>query len=139
MVDPPEGFVASANDDWSAAGRRVRWPGLFYSNDRVVRIRQVLERTTRASVDDCRALQNDHLSLYAKRLVDALGDVPLRSPDARRARAILVAWDRVADARGPSLLFYTFARELRAGVFGARERRGTIPAGWTAIDAMLAR
>jgi penicillin amidase len=139
VVNPPEGFVASANDDWCAAGRRVPWPGLFYSNDRVVRIRRVLEKATAATVADVRALQNDHLSLYADRVADALAGLPLRDPDARRARAILAAWDRVAATRGPSLLFYTFARELRSGTFGARERRGTVPAGWTALDAMLAR
>jgi penicillin amidase len=139
VVDPPEGFVASANDDWSAAGRRVPWPGLFYSNDRVVRIREVLERTPRATVEDFRALQNDHRSRYADRVIGALAGLPLRRPDARRARAILQSWDRVADRRGASLLFYVFMRELRAGAFGARDQRGSFPAGWTALDAMVAR
>lgn len=138
VVDPPEGFVASANDDWSAAGGRVPWPGLFYSNDRVLRIRQVLEGMPRATVDEFRSLQNDHRSLYADRVVAALAAVPLDDPDARRARAILQSWDRVADRRGPSLLFYLFMRDLRATAFAARERRGSIPAGWTALDAMVA-
>ena len=137
VVDPAEGFVASANDDWSAAGRRVPWPGLFYSNDRVLRIREILERTHGATVADCRALQNDHRSGYARRVVDALAGLPLRNPDARRARAILQGWDRVAGTRGPSLLFYLFVRELRAATFGTRERVGPVPAGWTALDAMV--
>ncbi|HEX6851149.1 MAG TPA: penicillin acylase family protein [Candidatus Polarisedimenticolaceae bacterium] len=137
VVDPPEGFVASANDDWSAAGRRVPWSGLFYSNDRVLRIRQVLEGTTEATIADFRALQNDHRSRYAERMIGALAGLPLRDPDARRARAILASWDRVADRRGPSLLFYVFMRELRSAAFASRERLGTLPAGWTALDAMV--
>jgi penicillin G amidase len=139
VENPPEGFVASANDDWSAAGIRLDHPGLYAGSERVDRIRQVLADGWEVTPEEFRALQNDVLSRYAIRVRDALMSVPLRNPEAQRARAFLARWDGEARRRGPARLFYAFLSGLREETFGSREARlgDRLPAGWTLIGRMI--
>ncbi len=139
IEDPPEGFVASANDDWTASGVRLPYPGDYAPRERVDRIREVLASLRRATPSDIRVLQNDVLSLYAVRVRDALLRIGARDPEARRALVILAGWDGRALRRGPSLLFYTFMQDLRRRAFGPREERlrERLPAGWDLLARMI--
>lgn len=139
VEDPPEGFVASANDDWTASGIRLPYPGDYATRDRVDRIREVLSSLRQATPQEVRSLQNDVLSLYAVRVRDALIRLQLEDPEARRAAGILAGWDGRALERGPSLLFYTFMRDLRRRTFLPREKRldGSLPAGWNLMARMI--
>ena len=139
IEDPPEGFVASANDDWSASGVHPGYPGSFATRERVDRIREVLASLHRATPADFRALQNDVLSPYAVRVRDALLAMDVCDPVARRALSILAAWDARALRRGPALLFYTFMRDLRRRVFDSREAQLHIglPVGWGLMGQMI--
>lgn len=128
VIDPPEGFVASANDDWSAAGLVPPYPGFWASPWRVRRIREVLEADAKADVGAMRSLQNDHLSGYAIATRDALASRSFDDRDAAAARDALAAWDGSVERRGPSLLFFTFLRELRRSASPAAP-----PPGWGAL------
>jgi penicillin amidase len=139
IEDPPEGFVASANDDWTSSGYRLPYPGEFALRERLDRIRDVLSSLHHAVPSDVRTLQNDLLSLYAIRVRDALLGIGARDPEARRALAILAGWDGRALRRGPTLLFYRFMQDLRQRTFGPREKRlgGRLPAGWDLMATMI--
>ncbi len=125
MVDPPEGLVASANDDWSVAGPRLPFPGFYASNDRVGRIRELLSGTRAATAADMNQVQNDVLSPYARRIVKELSGLAHPDGGAGRALDILEGWDARASRTGPARLFYTFLSELAS-------RRGI--AGWDAVE-----
>ena len=138
IENPPEGFVASANDDWSVSGRRLLYPGHFASAERAARAREMASALRRATVRDMRAMQTDVRSLYASRMVASL---PARPPsrDAARAVAILRSWDARAEARGPARLYFALMKEIRNAIAPAVERAGA-PAhiSWTMIAALVA-
>ncbi len=139
VADPPEGFVASANDDWRAGGFRLPYPGHFAGRERVDRIRQVLSALDGAKVEDMQALQGDVLSLYVARVVRALGKLVLDDAIALRAREVLERWDGRVERLGPARLFHQFVSDLRERTIGPRERRlgGPLPAGWEALARMI--
>lgn len=139
IEDPPEAFVATANDDWSAAGFRLPYPGLFAGRERVDRIRDVLAAVDSARVETMRDLQSDVVSLYARRVIAALGALELRETSAVRAREILSRWDGRIERLGPARLFHEFVSELHARTFGPRERRlgARLPASWELLARMI--
>ena len=138
VTSPPEGFVASANDDWSAAGTPLPFPGLYASSDRVLRARRLASGVRAGRVETMRTMQNDLYSPYAARLIAALHGMTFADPRARRAASILEGWDDKAEMRGPSRLFYAFLKKLRGAIAGG-------PAGgtsgswvtWSLLDRML--
>jgi penicillin amidase len=137
--DPREGFVATANDDWSVAGAPLPYPGLYANRDRAGRARELAGGLRKATIADMRRMQADVYSPYAARLVRALGNTAMGDPRAARALAILKGWDARASVRGPSRLFYTFLGELRASLAaslatGGREAR----IGWSFLDRLIA-
>jgi len=138
IEDPPEGFVTSANDDWSASGAPLPYPGLFAERDRALRSRELASALTRAEVADMRAMQTDLVSPYALRVVAALRELKLSDPHAVRAVAILSGWDGRATVRGPSRLFYAFMRAVCREVTSPL-RRGTSGAWvtWSLLDRMI--
>lgn len=138
IEDPPEGFVASANDDWSAAGRPLPFPGLYASSDRVERARHLAGVLRHASVSDMRTMQADLYSPYAARIVAALRHLRLDDPEARRAASILAAWDATAATRGPSRLFFAFMREAWKGAALPRGRGAAAAwTRWSLLDRMI--
>jgi penicillin amidase len=113
LVDPPEGFVASANDDGSAAGRPLPFPGFYASRDRVDRIRELLARATGLGPGDMNRFQNDVLSPFALRLVARIAaSVPGPRGPAREALEILQAWDGRVERSGTARLFFAFLDDL---------------------------
>jgi penicillin amidase len=139
LDDPPEGFVASGNDDWSASGETLPYPGHFASSLRVLRIREVLASTRLATLDDFRALQNDLLSPYALRVAAGLRDLRETGGDTSRAVDILLDWDGSVEKRGPAALFYPFLAEARRALFAARESREgvALPANWETLATLI--
>jgi penicillin amidase len=139
IQDPPEGFVASGNDDWSESGAALPYPGHWASPLRVRRLREVLASRERATLDDCRSLQNDLMSLYALRVCRSLADLRDRGGDAARAVAVLSEWDGTVGTRGPAALLYPFLAEARRAAFEARESRAgaALPVGWAALASLI--
>jgi penicillin amidase len=139
IQDPPEGFVATANDDWSAAGRPLPFPGDYAGRERIARIRSVLAEASGATVDDMRALQGDVLSLHALRVKRALSALAIPAGDAARARGILLEWDGRCTRRGAVRLYEAFLVDLRRRTFAAREERDDVrlPAGFELVARML--
>jgi penicillin G amidase len=102
--NPPEGFIATANAynipaDYPARERKL---GFEWTNpSRHQRIHEVLGSLPKVSLEDSERLQNDILSIPARRLSVLLA--PLASDDekTRRALAFLRGWDARLHADSP--------------------------------------
>ena len=96
LINPAQGFIATANaynipDNYPARDRKL---GFEWTNpSRHQRVHEVLGRLPKVSLEDSQRLQNDVLSIPARRLVALLA--PLSSTDERTARALafLKGWD----------------------------------------------
>jgi penicillin amidase len=115
LENPPEGFVASANEMNLPPGElhptSYQWSDPFRSQ----RIREVLRADDAFSVEDALALQTDYTSLPARRLLHALASIdPGDDPDAAGALALLRGWDaRLSPESAPAALFEIwFRRQL---------------------------
>ncbi len=118
-VNPPIGFVASANEmnltefpDWEPVPVGYEWSPPY----RMQRLTEVLENTERASLGSMADLQNDYLNIPARRLCAMLTEF---GGEDHEAIAMLNAWDkRMTADSAPALLFDQWARvELRRTLF----------------------
>ena len=128
-VDPPEGFIGTANAmnlpaDYPVAERKV---GFEWSNpSRQRRIDEVLGGKARISLEDAMALQTDPTDITSRRLLKLLA--PLRASDPLTARALdlLRGWDgaaRVDSAAAAVFLTWT-GKHLGPAVVGAAASEG---------------
>jgi penicillin amidase len=120
--NPAEGWLGSANEmnlprDYPYRERR---PGFEWGDPfRYQRIREVLSGPRKLSVRDLEALQNDHLSLPARRLVALLDPSPAQAPGrVAEATRRLKAWDgRVeADSSAAAIFEVWLHKYLRPAV-----------------------
>jgi len=132
IAAPDDGVIATANDDWSSASRLLPYPGFFAESDRANRARQLGSSFSAATVADMRAMQSDVYSPYAARVVSAVRGFVFADPRAVKAVSVLSAWDRRADTRGPSRLFFAFMKEIRKEA-GSSAARIT----WSMLDHMI--
>lgn len=139
IEDPPEGFVATANDDWSAAGFDLPYPGDFAPPDRIGRIRARLAEESSAGLASLRSIQTDIESPVALRVRRALDAIGMAGREAARGAAILKSWDGRASRWGPALLLWSFLLELRGRTLVPLERQlGTdLPGGLDLLLRML--
>ncbi len=128
LVDPPAGFIASANDRPAPDGDRP-FGGAFPQDERIRRLDALLGAMDRPSLDDLAQLQLDVTSPVALALVAALRDdlaaLPAAGRGERAARAALLGWDGAyrADAAAPAI-FETFVATLAPEVQRALGREG---------------
>ncbi len=120
-LDPPQGFLASANNP------TVAQSPYYISNqwepvDRIRRIQQLIAMKDRFSVEDVARMQSDTTLVQAQELVplvfDAFGNTPPADPAERAALDTLRNWDfdMRADRAAPALFAY-FHRRLYESVF----------------------
>ncbi|HYM51812.1 MAG TPA: penicillin acylase family protein, partial [Candidatus Limnocylindrales bacterium] len=127
-IDPPEGFVVSANQ---VVSDRTS-PFIAYSfNDpfRAERIVELLARAPRLSPQEIARIQGDVTSWPAQRWAACLRQAgPFEGP-AERARERLSAWDgELAPGSANALLYACFRRALAGELF--RPRVGDPVWGW---------
>jgi penicillin amidase len=133
LHNPVSGFVATANEDNLPAGYPYQvgyiWPDPF----RISRITEVLGSKTKMGITDMTALQQDFLSIPARRLTPLLKDLQsedelvrycldtlknwdcVLSPDSAAA-AIYVAWQRALLENLKARLFPPEFRESLPGI-----------------------
>lgn len=121
-ADPPEGFVAAANE-YTPAPRLpgpvgYEWPSSY----RYRRITDVLAADASFGTGDAMALQNDRYSLPADELVPMLPDPGDRAGDAGAALELLHSWDRTAaeDSAGAALFETWLTRHLAPAFHDSR-------------------
>jgi penicillin amidase len=124
VVDPPEGWLVSANE-WNLQGlpRDHPWvaapPGFEWAPPlRQRRIAEVLSASPKHSLDDAQRLQADLLSDTARRLQAVLRGASLRAADAQAAAALLLGWDARATGESAAAALYGlwWTRHLGAAV-----------------------
>src|SRR5262249_22103438 len=78
------------------------------------RIEEVMSRANKLSIEDSMRLQNDQVSIPARRLVTLLKALSSQDPKTKAALSILQAWNAAmdADAPAPALHEVWFSRHL---------------------------
>jgi penicillin amidase len=119
VIDPPEGFIATAN------ARVVDRPfplhiasSTFALPYRMNRIRQLLAAEPQHDVASMQRIQMDQRDLAARALLPLLSRTQVETTAAKVALARLQQWDgsMLADAPEP-LLYHAWLRELRRRIF----------------------
>ncbi len=99
FIAPASGRLVNANERVAPADFPLPLGHDWYGDWRARRIRQLLARSDRLTVQDFTAMQNDAVSLYAQDILPVLRAVPVPEGLAARALALLTGWDG-AMARG---------------------------------------
>lgn len=122
-INPPEGFLASANNRPSETSFPI---GYFFSADeRVRRLQQVLSQRDKVTIDDLKRLQRDTMSLDAREIAASLVRLIESEPDARAVSPAFLAdlkafdGDYRVDARGP-VVHETLLYHLVPAVYGVK-------------------
>jgi penicillin amidase len=109
ILNPKQGWFASANEMNLPAGfpyseykLGFEWP----DNARAQRIADVLSKTPKATMEDMERLQNDVLSLPARRLVALLKPLSSQEPKARSALQLLSGWNGEEKADSPAAALF---------------------------------
>ena len=106
LFKPKQGWFASANEMNLPAGYPYRvgfeWP----NNSRRTRIGEVLGKPGKLSIEDMMRLQNDVLSLPARRLMVLLKPLKSQDPAARAALDLLRGWDAVETAQSAQAMLF---------------------------------
>lgn len=126
LVNPPEGYFATANNDLIPRDYEYMDAVGFSWSDpyRWLRIVEVLGGGTRLSMADNMQLQTDELSLPARQLVPMLEEVSVTGR-TEQARQRLLGWDYVMDKNSVEAGIYAaWEAELRRTV-----RDAIVPAG----------
>jgi penicillin amidase len=114
LADPPDGWVATANNKPAAD----RPDGPFLGADwmdgyRVQRIAEALSDHEDWDVDSALVLQRDERSLVWRDVREAVLSAPRDDPRTRRAIDLLAGWDGEASAESvPAAVFVLFLSEL---------------------------
>ena len=124
LVDPPQGWVRSANNRTAPDDFPYPLSGVWSSGYRARRIRQMIEEKDKLSRSDIARMQQDVLSLRAVDAVPGLLKLleDIADPSVIRAAAYLKSWDRrmEPDSVGASifeLFFPRWAGEIAAEHF----------------------
>ncbi|KEI43080.1 penicillin acylase family protein [Saccharopolyspora rectivirgula] len=133
VLNPDSGFIATANQfnlpqEYWDRGLGYEWTNPF----RHQRIVEVLSEQSRHALADSVALQNDQLSIPARRLTTLLSSLDSEDPVVARALRLLREWDHVLrpDSAAAALFEVWLTRHL-AGEFVRR----AVPEAAPLIDA----
>lgn len=134
-VDPETGWLASANEMNLPIGEGQPSPPVsfeWFPEYRAERIREVLEADGNHTIDASASLQNDVLSVVARRVIDTVAQVVTDDDDASWALALLRGWDcRMTHDSVAASVFETWLfEELRPRLYGDAIA-GTVPAAQT--------
>jgi penicillin amidase len=109
VLNPKQGWFASANEMNLPAGFPYKehklgfeWP----DNARARRIAEVLSTTPKATMEDMERLQNDVVSLPARRLVALLKSLSSQEPKTQAALRLLSGWNGEETAASPAAALY---------------------------------
>ena len=117
--NPPEGFIATANNNLTPENypfrNAVGWD--WADPARWARISEVLGSGRRVSMMDMMRLQTDYTSIPARSLVPMLAALPAADAATERARQLLVAWNYELDKGSVAAGIYeAWFRALHASV-----------------------
>lgn len=120
VVNPPEGFFATANNDLIPRDYPYMDAIAFSWSDpyRWARINEVLGSGRRHSVADMMRLQTDELAIPARQLVPLLRDRAAADPRVEQARQRLLSWDYVLHKESVEAgIYVAWESQLRRAVW----------------------
>ncbi len=94
LFDPPEGFIATANQRIVSAADGTPFSHVWGPPFRVGRIRAVLSKIPSPTVEDFKRLQGDVHSMQADAIIPQLAAMSFHSPTAKEAAEALAVWNR---------------------------------------------
>ncbi|MFI5012611.1 MAG: penicillin acylase family protein [Hyphomicrobiales bacterium] len=116
--NPPEGFVATANQmnlppDWPHAQRPIGFE--WADRSRATRIHEALAASARDTVASSRALQTDVVSIPARRLMRLLAPLPEGEGGFALGRSMFKGWDCALEAESAAAALFEiwWMRHLR--------------------------
>ncbi len=143
LVDPERGWIATANNRPAPEDFPYPLSGTWADCWRALRIRQMIEAKDTLSMDDCARMQQDSLSLRARKVLPDLLAVLRASSNSRIEEAVrkLESWDgRVEPDSAGAAIYEVFFRHWIDRVSAARfpkETAGFLAAGATGLAAGL--
>jgi penicillin amidase len=142
-LNPKQGWFASANEMNFPAGYPYakyklgfEWP----SDSRRARIGEVLDSKAKVSIEDSMRLQNDLLSIPARRMTALLAPLTSTDRQARAALDLLRGWDAVESAQSAQAALFEvwWSRHLnRAYVSAVLEPRAAKAVATADVTAMM--
>jgi penicillin amidase len=142
-INPPEGFIATANQA-VLEGETPYIAHQFAAPFRAERIVEVLRAGARLAPEDIAAVQGDTVSRAARAWVRRLAGSGPYAGDAERARAMLAAWDGdLLPESGVALLYAHFRRAVAGALYaplvGEEAWAWLLAAEGTTTHAMVSR
>jgi penicillin amidase len=118
IINPPSGFIVTANHRITPPGYRPFLTSEWYLPYRANRITQLIEATPKHSLETFRRIQGDVVSLAARDQLAALKNVRADSAAAKLALERLRAWDGGMRVDAPEpLILHSWLAKLRQRVF----------------------
>jgi len=118
-LNPPAGFIASANEMNlpEAYPYRERKLGFEWASPtRWQRLAEALRAAPKLGIEDSMRLQNDLLSVSARRLQAVLRQVPLNDANAKAAARLLLDWNLLESGDSAAAALYEVWRARHLGV-----------------------
>lgn len=119
--NPPEGFIATANNKTSDK-TPFHISNLWEPPSRIQRIREVLQSKPLLDVSDFKRLQNDNISLFAKEVTPFILDAFTRQPAGDQTAATAVDYFRnwnyqQSKDNVPTAIFEVFFQHLNRNIY----------------------
>lgn len=128
-LNPREGFIISANHRLLPSDKSAHNLGQLWRNGyRAERIHQLMASQSKLSVDDCRRIQRDLLSLPGLQLVTLLDDLQVTHPEAKLALTLLQQWDGYLTSESiGGAVFQALVRQLAPAVLAKNVSPDLLP------------
>lgn len=129
VIDPPEGYLASANEDVRRSGETRPFPGEYAVPHRADRARELVAAGEDWDVDSLAKMQSDAVSRFALEVVAKLGG-PFEGT-AGKAYDLLAPWDgRMGRNSAEAALFARVHVALHDAIFADELRAAGIRGGY---------
>lgn len=130
-IDPPEGWLATANQANLPPGYPHAVGFAWAAPFRHARIAEVLDSGRRLDLMDMMQLQQDELSIPARLLVPLLRGLEPKDERSRRAMERVASWDFVLDRdAAPAAIYAAWEKELKEAIgrrFVPEQARSVLP------------
>lgn len=119
--NPPEGFIATANNK-TASNTPYHITNLWEPPSRIQRIREMLQSKQLLDVNDCRKIQNDEYSYFAKGMtpyiLSAFSAVPMTDQPLATAVDYFRNWNYLLSRNDvPTTIFEVFFQHLNRNIY----------------------
>lgn len=113
LVNPPQGYVATANNCIAGDDYPHFLGGDYALSARAQRIAELIEAAGQLDLDGCQRMQFDQVSLYGREVAAHLGRLEVTEPELAAVVALMREWDGTLSAESPAAaVVQVFARRL---------------------------